>query len=126
MKKYYKLFFTVFIAINFFKILLLPFFSNAFVINFLAIGLTFVVYFLSLKFNKPFDFSKNENADERTIRVVDKSSTITLIIMLILGYGFSVFLRINNMIEARGILSIFVLLGIGVYIATTLIMDRLN
>lgn len=126
MKKYYKLFFTVFIAINFFKILLLPFFSNAFVINFLAIGLAFVVYFLSLKFNKPFDFSKNENADERTIRVVDKSSTITLIIMLILGYGFSVFLRINNMIEARGILSIFVILGVGVYIATTLIMDRLN
>lgn len=124
MKSQYRFLITVFILLNVFKVLLMPFFSDRITIEILGTLLAFIVYLISIKFGRPLNFRKNEVPDERITTVVDKSSKITLIIMFIVGYIFSLILKANNLIEARGILSIFVLLGLFIFIVTSLVVDK--
>lgn len=124
MKSQYRFIVTVVILLNVFKVLLMPFFSDKITIEILGTLLAFIVYLISIKFGRPLNFRKNEVPDERITTVVDKSSKITLVIMFIVGYIFSLILKANNMIEARGILSIFVLLGLFIFIITSLVVDK--
>lgn len=124
MKSQYRFIVTVVILLNVSKVLLMPFFSDRITIEILGTLLAFIVYLISIKFGRPLNFRKNEVPDERITTVVDKSSKITLVIMFIVGYILSLILKANNMIEARGILSIFVLLGLFVFIVTSLVLDK--
>lgn len=124
MKSQYRFIVTVVILLNVFKVLLMPFFSDRITIEILGTLLAFIVYLISIKVGRLLNFRKNEVPDERVTTVVDKSSKITLFIMIIVGYIFSLILKANNMIEARGILSIFVLLGLFISIVTSLVVDK--
>ena len=126
MKNQYKFVIKIVILIFLFKVLLAPFLSGSIAMKFVPELLAFVVFLISLKFNLPIDFRKREVPDERLTKVVDKSSKITLMIMFVVGSIFSFVLRINNMVEANGILSIFALICLVVFIVTTIVVDGHN